>query len=251
MNPPKKHKIPAFNVKTGLLHSPHARKALWITVFIELFLIMLLAKMHFPPAKKEQLFEVQTQPDDFDFSQLPKPKHEKLPDITPYLNQPVRTLASNELAEDFSDQEEQRNQSSEESADTQDEPVEKQGIADSLPKPEPKIDNKDRDDKTGKTFKEEKSFKGISRIVYAVPWHFKTHLRNPLYTCPDDMHGWVVIKIIVNRNGDVLKAEYDPGKSTTDKRCLIESALRYSRDTHFNSNPRAPEKVIGYIKYLF
>ncbi len=259
MNESKKHQTEKresgefFSGKANFWHSRHTRKALILAAVIEIVLIVLLANTHFPSQPREKQFEVSMQTEDFDFNQLPKPEREKLPDIEQYLN--TTTRASNEWQEDFSEEEmineETTNNETEPESETGEEPGE------TNPNPANNLENSAKKipvitpKPQTKLYDEEKSYKGISRIKYYVPGHRKRYLRNPLFTCPDNMHGWVRIDVVVDRSGKVLKAKFNPGQSTTNLGCLVETALRYSQQTQFDSNPQAPEKVYGYILYLF
>ncbi len=241
----------AFWTNESFLHSRHTRRALIWAAFIEIVLIILLARMHFPVPPQEKKFEVSMQIEEFDFNQLPKPEREKLPDIEKYLNTTAR--ASNEWQDDFSDTEmtNQQKENTETPAQSEEETGESNTPTENslentnrkipVATPEPQL----------KLYDEEKSYKGVSRIKYYVPGHHKKYLRNPLFTCPDNMHGWVRIDVVVDRSGRVLKAKYNPRNSTTDLGCLVDTALRYSKQTQFDTNPQAPEKVYGYILYLF
>ncbi|MFD0932330.1 energy transducer TonB [Psychroflexus salinarum] len=63
--------------------------------------------------------------------------------------------------------------------------------------------------------------------------------------------GEVVVRIEVNRNGDVIKAT--PGAKGTDNTnpCLLEPAKRAALATKFNSDSKAPSTQVGFITYVF
>jgi outer membrane biosynthesis protein TonB len=76
----------------------------------------------------------------------------------------------------------------------------------------------------------------------------------PDYPCDDA--GRVVVKIQVNRDGEVIKAvpgERVPGGagSTTASSCLYNQARRAAKKTTWQPKPDAPEYQIGYIIYNF
>lgn len=63
--------------------------------------------------------------------------------------------------------------------------------------------------------------------------------------------GVVVVKIVVNQQGEVIQA-YPGIKGTTNTApCLIQPAKNAALATKFNSDPNAPSKQIGSIVYKF
>lgn len=66
-----------------------------------------------------------------------------------------------------------------------------------------------------------------------------------------DESGEVVVRIEVNKAGDVIKAT--PGvKGTTNlSACLLNPAKRAALATKFNSDPNAPSTQVGFITYVF
>ncbi len=235
------------------LHSRH--RALLAALIVELAIIFWLSMLHFPAPPREERMEIDFQTEDFDFEQLKTPPPEKIPDISKYLNNNrLRTLASNEW-QDENWETESRNtgadsQNPDEIADDESDDSDDQGPV-KQPQLQPRLDNPvEQITNPGKLVKE-KSFKGASRIKYFVRGRWKVSLRNPIYTCPDDMHGWISINIQVDRQGRVVHAQYDPKRSTSTKECLIDAALRYARRTRFNADPNGPPLSYGYIRYLF
>ncbi len=63
--------------------------------------------------------------------------------------------------------------------------------------------------------------------------------------------GIVVIKIWVDPQGNVKRAQYDPSKSTTTNKRLIDLALRAARQAKFNADPTAPPEQIGTMTFRF
>lgn len=71
----------------------------------------------------------------------------------------------------------------------------------------------------------------------------------PGYLCKDQ--GRVVIRVEVDRNGRVRKAEYDPVQSQNVDDCMLEQALQSARETPFNASSAAPEPQRGLITFRF
>lgn len=227
--------------------SGHTRKALLAAIAIELLIIFSLFLWHFPSPPKEEKLEINFIPDDFDFSQLQKPKKIEIPDISQYLNnRHLTTTASNDWQEESAETDEfgENNQAEGEQTDQTPEPTPEPDLRPALEKEQPHTSLE-------KETEERKNFTGESRIHYFVRGRYKVYLKNPIFTCPDYMHGWVKVYVEVDRNGRVVKAEYDKDGSTTDLQCLIDAALRYARATRFNKDPQAPEISTGYIRYMF
>lgn len=76
-------------------------------------------------------------------------------------------------------------------------------------------------------------------------------MANPLYTCPEYMNGLIVVDIQLDQSGKVIKAKYNPKKSTNKAECLIESAVEAALDSFFNADNNAPALQQGYITYNF
>lgn len=76
----------------------------------------------------------------------------------------------------------------------------------------------------------------------------------PVYDCQDE--GVVVVKISVNRNGEVISAEAGdaiPGgpATTTTSSCLFRRAEAAARQTRWNQSSTASETQFGFIIYNF
>lgn len=63
--------------------------------------------------------------------------------------------------------------------------------------------------------------------------------------------GTVRVRIYVNREGEVIRAEYDPAGSTTADALLIQEALRLARQLRFNPREDAPELQEGTATFRF
>lgn len=71
----------------------------------------------------------------------------------------------------------------------------------------------------------------------------------PIYDCEDE--GRVVVKVSVDRNGNVISAEAGVNGSTTTASCLLERAKQAALKTKWQSDPDALETQIGTIVYRF
>ncbi len=239
----------------GLFRQPSQRRALLTALAVELAVILWLAMLHFPTPPREERMEINFQTEDFDFDQLKPPPPEKIPDISKYLNNNrLRALASNEWQDDNWDAESRNTESESQQPDeTTGDEGDDTGDTGPIEQPElkPRLNNPSDKPTNPQKLVKEKSFKGASRIKYYVRGRWKVALRNPIYTCPDDMHGWISVNIQVDRQGRVVHVQYDPKRSTSTKECLIDAALEYARRTRFNADPHGPPLSYGYIRYLF
>jgi hypothetical protein len=227
----------------------HKQKALIATIIIEVILIFLLFNITFPERPVEDELTINFIEEDFDFEQLKTEKTE-IPDISEYLNRSdLSSLASNEWQEELSESEENDFDETGEEESEQENP---KPVFEELSGKTPGFDFNEKND-TKKTAQKQlgKSFKGQSSIKYYITGRYKTKIINPVYTCPGFMHGVVRIRIEVDRNGKVTKAEFDPKHSTAHFGCLIDTAIKYSLKARFNKDPDAPERQTGYIEYIF
>lgn len=63
--------------------------------------------------------------------------------------------------------------------------------------------------------------------------------------------GTVVVKITVNWEGKVVKAEYEPTNSNSADRELMDMAIEAAKKSKFNALPTQAEEQVGYITYKF
>lgn len=63
--------------------------------------------------------------------------------------------------------------------------------------------------------------------------------------------GRVVVRIVVNKNGEVVSATPGYRGTTNNAPCLLEPAKRAALATRFNPDPNAPAQQIGTIIYNF
>ncbi len=73
--------------------------------------------------------------------------------------------------------------------------------------------------------------------------------RPPSYTGSDQ--GKVVIKVWVNQQGQVVRAEAGQKGTTLAKDQYVRQALEYAKKARFSASASAPEEQIGYITYIF
>jgi len=219
----------------------HIQKSLLITMLIELIIIAVLFNVGFKEKPREQTYAVQFIDDDFDFEEL-KPKEEiELPDISKYMSKKSGTnRASNALQEDKSFEEfrQQQENAIREFYKNKDN---KQKVNIGIDEPR----------KEKQEPKKEKRYTGDSNIRYFLNNRYDVYLTNPLYTCPTNMSGFIVIDIEIDRSGSVVSAKFNKRKSSATAECLIESAIEAARDTYFNKDLSAPVVQKGYITYQY
>ncbi len=92
--------------------------------------------------------------------------------------------------------------------------------------------------------------KGKVTVSYSLnnPLRNAEYLYIPAYRCEGG--GEVVVKIAVNRNGDVTEASVDTSQSSSDY-CMTTTAVAAAKQSRFDVNPDAPEKQYGTIEYVF
>ena len=74
-------------------------------------------------------------------------------------------------------------------------------------------------------------------------------LPKPQYN--SNQQGRVVVKIVVDQQGRVTRAEYEPRGSNTSNGDLVAKAIAAARKARFNADPSAPEEQKGTITYIF
>ena len=100
-----------------------------------------------------------------------------------------------------------------------------------------------------KTEKNDKktNYQGATYIKYNLKNRHERKLIIPTYKC--EGFGKVVVKISVNRNGRVTKAEII--SSSSNNSCLNSTAIEAARNSTFDKNIDAPEHQTGTISYTF
>jgi len=233
-------------LRTGLpilimkINLSHTEKALLITLFIELVIIVLLFNLGFQEKPKEDTYAIEFVDDNFDFKDLESEEKSELPDIQKYIHQKYQTnMASNAMQDEKSFEEfRQRHE---------------QALKEFYENRE-KAQNIDAGEQTAPKKQEKKKeirFTGNSNIRYFIKNRQDIFMSNPLYTCPEYMSGLVVVDVELDQSGKVIKAKYNPDKSTTKAECLIESAVNAAYESFFNADNTAPVIQSGYITYNF
>ena len=77
------------------------------------------------------------------------------------------------------------------------------------------------------------------------------HIRNPGYTCGYNSRGTIVVRIKVNKNGNVIDAQIENSSSPNTSSCMKSKALEYARKSRFNYIASASNTQTGYISYKF
>lgn len=77
------------------------------------------------------------------------------------------------------------------------------------------------------------------------PVRTSRYLHVPAYRC--EAGGDVVVRITVNRAGEVIAARVESGGDD----CMRETAISAARASRFKSNSSAPERQVGTITYIF
>ncbi|HMQ44719.1 MAG TPA: energy transducer TonB, partial [Mariniflexile sp.] len=63
--------------------------------------------------------------------------------------------------------------------------------------------------------------------------------------------GLVIVRIVVNRNGNVIEAEPGAKGTTNTAACLLEPAKKIALSHKWAPDPNAPTKQIGFVKVNF
>ena len=89
---------------------------------------------------------------------------------------------------------------------------------------------------------------GKSSVSYNIKGRYKTYLPIPVYKC--EFGGKIVVVVVVNRQGRVIKAEVVDAESNKDD-SLREVAVDAALKSEFNVDEKAPERQTGTITYNF
>ena len=89
---------------------------------------------------------------------------------------------------------------------------------------------------------------GKSSVSYNIKGRYKTYLPIPVYKC--EFGGKIVVAVVVNRQGRVVKAEVVDTESDKDD-ALREVAVDVALKSEFNADEKAPERQAGTITYNF
>ena len=193
-------------------------------------------------------------------SEEPEPEQqEQQPGETPLTPQQITNLASNTTAESNPDrnmsraaQERMAQNVEKDLLDMEKEEFDRlaeerraQGKEITVPELDPsKFDKNRYMDKTPKPVKVE----GLTTVSYDLVGRSDIRLDVPAYLCKGS--GKVVIRVAVDRNGSVTKAEVDMGASTTQS-CMVDNALSSASSARFTSSASAAQPQRGTITYVF
>ncbi len=96
---------------------------------------------------------------------------------------------------------------------------------------------------------EQGTFRGPTRIFYDLAGRHHVYLPIPIYKC--EGAGQITLAIIVDRSGNVVKAEPASKLSSTKDPCLIETAVEHAFKSRFNADQSAPERQGGFLTFVF
>ena len=99
--------------------------------------------------------------------------------------------------------------------------------------------------------KETKALKAVTKhqSPYQLEGRFPIKRAIPDYPC--NKSGRVVVSIVVNREGKVVKATPGATGSTTKAKCLLKACKKAALNTTWEVAPDAPEEQLGKIIYNF
>lgn len=96
---------------------------------------------------------------------------------------------------------------------------------------------------------EQGTFRGPTRIFYDLAGRHHVYLPIPIYKCQGA--GQITLAIVVDRGGNVIKAEPASKLSSTKDPCLTETAVEHAFKSRFNADESAPEKQGGFLTFVF
>jgi hypothetical protein len=96
---------------------------------------------------------------------------------------------------------------------------------------------------------EKGTFRGPTRIFYDLAGRHHVFLPIPIYKC--EGAGQLTLSIVVDRAGNVIKAEPASKLSNTKDPCLTETAVEHAFKAKFNADQSAPEKQAGFLTFVF
>lgn len=90
---------------------------------------------------------------------------------------------------------------------------------------------------------------GLTTVSYHLVGRSDVRLDVPAYLCKGS--GRVVVRVAVDRNGTVTRAELDVASTNTVDGCMVEHALSSASTARFSRALTAPQPQRGTITYLF
>jgi len=88
----------------------------------------------------------------------------------------------------------------------------------------------------------------FTEVNYYIDNRVKDYAPDPKYTCIQG--GFVAVDIVVNQHGQVIKVAINAKKTTATDQCLKDAALKYAKETIFDTAKDAPDQK-GIITYNF
>lgn len=79
----------------------------------------------------------------------------------------------------------------------------------------------------------------------------RTNVSLPRPTYSSNQQGKIVVKIVVNQQGRVIRAEAPAQGSTIANSGMVEQARQAALKARFNADPNAPEEQSGTITYIY
>ena len=108
-----------------------------------------------------------------------------------------------------------------------------------------KFDKSNYMDKTPKPVKVE----GLTTVSYDLVGRTDIILEVPAYLCKGS--GKVMVRVAVDRSGQVTKAELDPTGTNTVDACMVDNALSSATGARFSRSTTAAQPQRGTITYVF
>lgn len=90
---------------------------------------------------------------------------------------------------------------------------------------------------------------GGNGTIFSLAGRSNVSLPKPQYN--SNQQGRVVVRIWVDQQGRVTRAEYEPKGSSTPDGTLVQQAIAAARKARFNPDASAPEEQKGTITYIF
>ena len=155
--------------------------------------------------------------------------------------------AFNEAEKFISDQEHERNETSE---NTHDKLAEMDQAIDGINTNKISVTPYEKDNSEKKEIKnsEEEFNNKNSTNSYRLVNRKAMYFPNPVYTC--EGFGKIVLHIEVNNLGKVIKTTLNKNSTTTTNECLIDSAIEYAKKARFTTAANKPSQM-GSITYIF
>jgi outer membrane biosynthesis protein TonB len=221
-----------------------------------LMLAFALGKLHSPPARVEPpalVLELEVPPTE----PKPEPPNDaqepaSAANVTnrasnstaePDAEHPLSRRAQERMAEDI---EKDLHEMEHEEFDQLAEKRRAEGKEITVPKLDPsKFDKRNYLDKAPRPVKVE----GLTTVSYDLIGRTDQVLEVPAYLCKGQ--GKVVIRVAVDRSGEVDKAEVDANASTTANACMLDNALSSASSARFSVSAAASQPQHGTITYIF